>query len=68
MPTYKYNVAMACSGCSNAVNRALNRLDGVTKVDISLEQQTVLVETSSASQEQVYQAIKNTGKEVSYTG
>ncbi|KAL0073289.1 hypothetical protein F4703DRAFT_1936975 [Phycomyces blakesleeanus] len=55
---------MTCSGCSNAVNRALSRLEGVEKVDISLEKQEVVVEASTLTREQVLAAIKKTGKEV----
>lgn len=61
---HKFNVAMACSGCSNAVNKALSRVEGVSKVDISLEKQTVEVEVTHATQEQVYEAIQKTGKKV----
>ncbi|KAL0082035.1 hypothetical protein J3Q64DRAFT_1754624 [Phycomyces blakesleeanus] len=61
---YTFNVVMTCSGCSNAVNRALSRLEGVEKVDISLEKQEVVVEASTLTREQVLAAIKKTGKEV----
>ncbi|CAG8629992.1 11776_t:CDS:2 [Paraglomus brasilianum] len=54
---------MSCSGCSNAVNKALNKLEGVDKVDISLADQTVVVETSRTHDE-IFEAIKNTGKAV----
>lgn len=54
---------MACSGCSNAVNRALSRLEGVEKIDISLEKQQVVVE-STLPREEVLAAIKKTGKTV----
>jgi len=65
MPTYKFNVAMSCSGCSGAVNRVLSRMPGVDKFDISLEQQTVVVEASTATQQEVLETIKKTGKAVS---
>ncbi|KAI9485180.1 MAG: hypothetical protein EXX96DRAFT_613081 [Benjaminiella poitrasii] len=54
---------MTCSGCSNAVNRALSRLEGVEKIDISLEKQEVVVDTN-LPRETVLAAIKKTGKTV----
>ncbi len=52
-------------GCSNAVNRVLNKLDGVKNVDISLEKQTVDVVTSNAlGYDTVLQTISKTGKQV----
>lgn len=61
---YKFNVEMACASCSNAVSRVLNRVEGVSKVSTSLENQTVEVEATSATHDQVYEAIKKTGKKV----
>ncbi|ODQ65106.1 hypothetical protein NADFUDRAFT_25356 [Nadsonia fulvescens var. elongata DSM 6958] len=62
---YHFDVAMSCSGCSNAINRVLNRLEGVKAVDISLDDQTVKVKTApSLVYEDVLQTIKKTGKEV----
>ncbi|KAH3671055.1 hypothetical protein OGAPHI_000766 [Ogataea philodendri] len=60
---YHFNVTMACSGCSNAVNRVLTKLPGVQNVDISLEKQTVDV-TSDLDYDTVLQAISKTGKKV----
>ncbi|KAI9142479.1 heavy metal-associated domain-containing protein [Paraphysoderma sedebokerense] len=64
MTQYKFNVKMTCGGCSNAVKKALERLNDVSKIDISMEAQTVTVETS-LPKEKVFEAIKKTGKEVS---
>lgn len=56
---------MSCSGCSGAVERVLKRLDGVEKYDISLEGQTVDVETKdSVDFDTVYQTIAKTGKTI----
>ncbi|KAI8371249.1 heavy metal-associated domain-containing protein [Choanephora cucurbitarum] len=63
MTQYTFHVQMACSGCSNAVNKALNRLEGIEKVDISLDDQTVMVITH-LPYETVLEAIKKTGKTV----
>ncbi|KAK9759979.1 Cytosolic copper metallochaperone [Basidiobolus ranarum] len=62
--TYKFKVGMACSGCTGAIDRALNKLDGVEKVDISLEDRIVIVH-GTASQEDIFDTIKKTRKAVS---
>ena len=62
---YHFDVSMSCSGCSNAVNRVLTKLDGVDNIDISLEKQTVDVTNSdSLDYDTVYQTISKTGKKV----
>lgn len=62
---YQFNVKMSCSGCSNAVLKALGRLDGVTDTKISLESQTVDVTTNeSLDYDSVYNTIAKTGKKV----
>lgn len=61
---YQYNVVMTCSGCSNAINRVLTKLEPeVSKVDISLEQQTVDVYTT-LPYDIILSKIEKTGKEV----
>lgn len=53
------------AGCSNAVNRVLQKKEGVTDVDISLEKQSVVVKTDdSVSYDDVYETIAKTGKKV----
>lgn len=62
---YQFDVTMSCSGCSNAVNRVLTKLDGVQNVDISLEKQSVDVTTaSSLDYDTVYNTIAKTGKKI----
>lgn len=62
---FHFDVAMSCSGCSNAIQRVLGRLDGVEKFDVSLEKQTVDVETKdSVDFDTVYQTIAKTGKTI----
>ncbi|KAI8367117.1 heavy metal-associated domain-containing protein [Blakeslea trispora] len=63
MAQYTFNVEMACSGCSNAVNKALSRLEGIEKVNISLDEQKVVVDTD-LPRDTVLEAIKKTGKAV----
>ncbi|KAI8088478.1 heavy metal-associated domain-containing protein [Thamnidium elegans] len=54
---------MSCSGCSNAVTKALNKLEGVTNVEANLEKQEVVVETE-LPREQILATIQKTGKVV----
>ncbi|VEU20304.1 DEKNAAC101179 [Brettanomyces naardenensis] len=62
---YHYDVTMACSGCSSAVNRVLTKLNGVKDIDISLEKQSVDVTAGSGlSYDQVLQTIAKTGKKI----
>ncbi|KAI9333082.1 heavy metal-associated domain-containing protein [Pilaira anomala] len=63
MAQYTFSVVMSCSGCSNAVTKALNRLEGVKNVETDLDKQEVVVDTE-LPREQVLAAIKKTGKEV----
>ncbi|KAF8004229.1 copper chaperone [Metschnikowia aff. pulcherrima] len=63
--SYQFNVSMSCSGCSNAVLKALGRLQGVTDTKIDLASQTVDVTTEdSLDYETVLGAISKTGKKV----
>lgn len=53
------------TGCSNAVNRVLQKKEGVTNVDIDLEKQSVVVKTDDAvSYDDVLETIAKTGKKV----
>ncbi|GMM27524.1 copper metallochaperone [Martiniozyma asiatica (nom. inval.)] len=64
MAQYQFHVKMSCSGCSNAVTRALSKLEGLDAVDVSLEKQEVNVATSSVDYDTVLEKIKKTGKQV----
>ncbi|PVU91106.1 hypothetical protein BB559_004297 [Furculomyces boomerangus] len=59
--TYKFKVAMTCSGCSGAVQRVLGKLEEVKNVDIDMENQLVTVVTS-LSQDKIFETISKTGK------
>ncbi|KAK3671886.1 Cytosolic copper metallochaperone [Recurvomyces mirabilis] len=62
---YKFNVTMTCGGCSGAVERVLKKLDGVKSYDVSLDTQTVTVQTEeSVTYATVLEKIKKTGKAV----
>lgn len=39
----KFDVGMTCEGCSNAVTRVLKKIDGVTTIDCSVADKTVVV-------------------------
>jgi copper chaperone len=58
---------MTCGGCVASVTRVLAALDGVTKVDVSLEQGQAVIEvdTTRVRREQVLQAIEDAGFEAS---
>ncbi|KAJ3163891.1 Cytosolic copper metallochaperone [Irineochytrium annulatum] len=64
MTEYKFKVGMTCGGCSGAVNRILSKTDGVDSFDISLETQTVVVNSTKLSKDEVEAAIKKSGKPV----
>jgi copper chaperone len=58
-------VGMTCEGCSAAVQRVLEKLDGVKSVDISLEQQKVVVK-GDVTPEAVKDQVAKTGKPTEY--
>ncbi|KAH9458849.1 hypothetical protein MJO29_009935 [Puccinia striiformis f. sp. tritici] len=63
--TYLFNVAMSCGGCSGAIERTLKKQEGVSKIEISLENQTVLVYANPpASFDVVRERIAKTGKTI----
>ncbi|KAG0269533.1 Cytosolic copper metallochaperone [Linnemannia exigua] len=62
MTQYKYDVTMSCGGCSGAVTKALAKLEGIEKFDVSLETQKVTVESATLSEAEILAAIQQTGK------
>ncbi|KAG0256331.1 Cytosolic copper metallochaperone [Actinomortierella ambigua] len=62
MTQYKYDVTMSCGGCSGAITRVLNKLDGVDSYDVSLENQSVTVDSATLSEQEILIAIQKTGK------
>ncbi|KAG0256332.1 Cytosolic copper metallochaperone [Actinomortierella ambigua] len=62
MTQYKYDVTMSCGGCSGAITRVLNKLDGVDSFDVSLENQSVTVNSATLSEQEILIAIQKTGK------
>jgi len=63
---YKFNVTMACGGCSGAVERVIKKLDGVKSYEVSLEKQSAEIVTADDGLDYntVLSTIKKTGKKV----
>ncbi|KAH9003391.1 copper chaperone taha [Lactarius hatsudake] len=64
--TYKFDVKMTCGGCSGAVTRVLEKAKtsgGVSKFDVKLDTQEVIV-TGTMPYDDVLGIISKTGKEV----
>ncbi|MGI1658711.1 MAG: heavy-metal-associated domain-containing protein [Desulfitobacterium sp.] len=56
---------MSCGHCVNHVKEALSELNGVTQVEVSLEEKSALVEASQdVSDEAIKAAIEEVGYEV----
>ncbi|KAF9963171.1 ATX1 antioxidant protein 1 [Modicella reniformis] len=64
MSQYKFDVVMSCSGCSGAITRTLSKQDGIEKFEVSLENQKVIVESSTLTEDDIMAAIRKTGKSV----
>ena len=60
---YHFDVTMACSGCSGAIERVLKKQDGIANYNVSLENQTVDVETDK-DYDLIYNVIQKTGKKI----
>jgi copper chaperone len=61
--TITLKVAMACGGCSAAVERVLGKMKEVTSVDCSLDDQRVVVVTDGTiGKDKVLAAVAKTGK------
>ncbi|MGI6731645.1 MAG: copper chaperone CopZ [Anaerovoracaceae bacterium] len=57
---------MSCSHCVDAVSKAVNGLDGVSSVDVQLEEKTVTVEfdASQINLNSIKEAIEDQGYDV----
>ncbi|CAO3569955.1 unnamed protein product [Mortierella alpina] len=53
---------MSCGGCSGAVTKALSKLEGVDKFDVSLANQKVTVDSTKLTESEILSAIQKTGK------
>jgi copper chaperone for superoxide dismutase len=52
---------MTCQKCVNKIRESLSEVKGIESIDISLDKETVIVETSLPSSE-VQQKIESTGR------
>lgn len=57
---------MPCGGCSGAITRVLDKLEGLESFDVSLENQlaTVITRDDTVSYETVLKTIHKTGKKI----
>ena len=55
---------MHCMNCVAAVKRELEALEGVTKVDVSLEEAQTIVEVENVADETLQEAIEDIGFDV----
>ncbi|KAG9326636.1 hypothetical protein KVV02_006147 [Mortierella alpina] len=62
MTQFSYDVTMSCGGCSGAVTKALSKLEGVDKFDVSLTNQKVTVDSTKLTESEILIAIQKTGK------
>ncbi|CAL0321256.1 unnamed protein product [Lupinus luteus] len=63
--TVVLKVAMSCEGCSGAVKRVLDKLDGVESYDIDLKEQKVVVK-GNVQPDTVLQTVSKTGKKTAF--
>ncbi|KAF9967000.1 hypothetical protein BGZ70_000466 [Mortierella alpina] len=59
---------MSCGGCSGAVTKALSKLEGVDKFDVSLANQKVTVDSTTLTETEILSAIQKTGKTAKVAG
>jgi copper chaperone len=52
---------MSCGGCVLSVNNALQRVNGVTKVDVSLERKEATVQGKGLDVSKLRQAVEDAG-------
>eukprot|EP00450_Noctiluca_scintillans_P013406 CAMPEP_0194487246 /NCGR_PEP_ID=MMETSP0253-20130528/7605_1 /TAXON_ID=2966 /ORGANISM="Noctiluca scintillans" /LENGTH=77 /DNA_ID=CAMNT_0039327445 /DNA_START=58 /DNA_END=289 /DNA_ORIENTATION=+ len=57
----QFNVGMTCDGCSGAVTRILNKVEGVADVACDLEAKTVIV-TGTADQAVMLEKLEKWGQ------
>ena len=57
----EFTVQMTCQKCVNKIRESLSNVKGIENVDISLDKETVIVQTSLPSAE-VQQKIESTGR------
>ncbi|XP_074310807.1 copper transport protein ATX1-like [Silene latifolia] len=65
--TVVLKVAMSCSGCSGAVKRVLDKMEGVESYDINMDEQKVTVK-GNVEPDAVFQKVSKTGKKTEFWG
>ncbi|KAJ1383415.1 Heavy metal-associated domain, HMA [Sesbania bispinosa] len=63
--TVVLKVAMSCQGCAGAVNRVLDKMEGVESFDIDLKEQKVTVK-GNVKPEEVLQTVSKSGKKTAF--
>ncbi|XP_058739291.1 copper transport protein CCH-like [Vicia villosa] len=59
------NVKMSCTGCSGAVNRVLEKMQGVESFEIDMKEQKVTVKGNVKPQD-VFDTVSKTGKKTAF--
>lgn len=67
MKEYKVT-GMTCAACERAVDRAVQKVDGVEKVDINLLSGRMRVEQDESATQSILQAVKNAGYDAEEVG
>eukprot|EP00897_Mesotaenium_endlicherianum_P004007 jgi/Mesen1/3634/ME000020S03157 len=65
--TVELKVNMSCGGCSGAVKRVLDKMEGVESYDIDLKEKKVTV-VGNVTPEAVLETVSKTGKATSFWG
>jgi len=67
MQKYEYDFAMTCEGCSGAAKRVLGKI-GVSEccIEADIPNKKLYVKSDSLSSDEILEAVKKTGKEVSF--
>ena len=55
---------MTCSACVSAVERAVNKVEGVCNINVSLLNNTLELETESATDDSIMKAVKKAGYKI----
>jgi len=63
----EFEVDMMCNGCATAVRGVVGRVPGVEKLDVSWENNQVIVD-GTADADTILAVIKRTGKTCSFKG
>ncbi|KAH9618784.1 hypothetical protein KSS87_016302 [Heliosperma pusillum] len=65
--TVVLKVKMSCGGCSGAVKRVLDKMEGVESYDINMDEQKVTV-IGNVEPDAVFEKVSKTGKKTEFWG